>query len=83
MQDRKKCKNGGHRPSMMRDTKSTRSRILVKVSGTQPPSDEMIGAEMVLRLRARAAGKESLSLTKSPPASVETPLKKLLAFLRA
>jgi len=66
-----------------RGTKSTRSRILVKVSGTQPPSDEMIGAEMVLRLRARAGGKESLSLTKSPPASVETPLKKLLAFLRA
>ena len=28
-------------------------------------------------------GKESLSLTKTPPASVETPLKKLLAFLRA
>jgi hypothetical protein len=27
--------------------------------------------------------KESLSLTESSPASVETPLKKLLAFLRA
>jgi hypothetical protein len=58
MQDRKKCKNGGHRPShdeclSQRGTKSTRSRILVKVSGTQPPSDEMIGAETVLTLRAR------------------------------
>jgi hypothetical protein len=30
-----------------------------------------------------AGGKESLSLMKSSPASVETPLKKLLAFLRA
>lgn len=78
----------------MSDQLRTDKRVGDTVGITRPPGRHPVGDLKQRRgvvIVGRVAfhdleeedGKDSLSLTESPPASVEAPLKKLLAFLRA